>query len=149
MSRIGPSRRSRDRNGPPAKLGRQPANEAVAQDRSRRWLCGWIGWAAAASWRHGEAIVSHLHRPRRAILGTVQAGDIPELCSSLGSPFPAAAERELTDRALYVEFEPRHFCKQIDVAGADGAAAKAHVGRCQVERLDHGADILQDQRVCD
>jgi hypothetical protein len=35
-----------------------------------------------------------------------------------------------------MEFEPRHFCKQIDVAHADGAAAKAHVGCRQVERLD-------------
>ena len=69
--------------------------------------------------------------------------------SSLGSLFPAASERELTDRALHVEFEPRHFCKQIDVAGADGAATKAHIGRRKVERLDHAADILQDQRVCD
>jgi len=35
----------------------------------------------------------------------------------------AASERELTDRTLYMEFEPRHFCKQIDIASADGAAA--------------------------
>ena len=66
-----------------------------------------------------------------------------------GLRFPAASERELTDRTLYMEFEPRHFCKQINVAGADGTATKAHVGRRQVERLDHAADILQDQRVCD
>src|SRR5262245_32501981 len=63
--------------------------------------------------------------------------------------FPAASERELTDRALYVEFEPGYFCKQIDVGSADGAATKAHIGRRQVERLDHAADILQDQRICD
>src|SRR3954453_8077260 len=61
----------------------------------------------------------------------------------------AAAERELTDRTLYMEFEPRHFCKQIDIASADGTATKAHVVRRQVERLDHAADTLQDQRVCD
>jgi len=66
-----------------------------------------------------------------------------------GLRHPAASERELTDRALYMEFEPRHFCKQIDVARADGAATKAHIGRRQVKRLDHAADILQDQRVCD
>src|SRR6267143_3318730 len=68
-------------------------------------------------------------------------------CSSLR--LLAASERKLTDRALYMEFELRHFCKQIDVGAADGAAAKARIGRRQIERLDQAADILQDQRVCD
>src|SRR5215470_698964 len=58
-----------------------------------------------------------------------------------------ATERELTDRALDVEFDPRHLGEQIDVDAADRAAAEPHVGRHQVERLHQYASILEDERV--
>src|SRR5689334_8843934 len=57
----------------------------------------------------------------------------PSSFSNEGLRLLAASERELTDRTLYVEFEPRHFCKQLDIASADGTATKAQVGRRQVE----------------
>src|SRR5207245_623089 len=62
---------------------------------------------------------------------------------------PPTSERELTDWALDVEFKPRHLCKKIDIASADGAAIEAHVGGCQVERLDQAADVFQDERIGD
>jgi hypothetical protein len=98
-----------------------------------------------------DAADAEIVRPAKATYESSAAGGPFEKYRALtwGLRLLAASERELTDRALYVEFEPRHFCKQIDVAGADGAATKAHIGRRQVERLDHAADILQDQRVCD
>jgi len=39
-------------------------------------------------------------------------------------PSSCPSKRELTDRALYMEFEPRHFCKQIDIAGAGWPAGR-------------------------
>jgi hypothetical protein len=40
----------------------------------------------------------------------------PTIVSSVGRvQFRAAAERELTDRALDVEFEPRHLREQFDI----------------------------------
>src|SRR5258708_37615589 len=75
----------------------------------------------------------------------------PELVLPLigGLRLPAATDCELADRALDVEFDPRHLREQIDIAGPDRASTQAHIGRHQVERLEQYADILQDQRIGD
>jgi hypothetical protein len=63
--------------------------------------------------------------------------------------FAAAAERELTDRALDVEFQSRHFRKQLDIVGSDGASTQPQGGRGQIQRLKNHTDILEDERVGD
>src|SRR6476620_253794 len=97
--------------------------------------------------RAGPA-VREIRRPT-SVGGKVVLSFEKDRARPCGHRLPAASERELTDRTLYMEFEPGHFRKQIDIASADGTATKAHVGRRQVERLDQAADILQDQRICD
>ena len=69
---------------------------------------------------------------------------------SVGSlRFRAATDRKLTDRALDVEFDPRHLREQIDIGDPDRTSAEPHVGRHQVERLHQYADVLQNERIGD
>jgi len=49
---------------------------------------------------------------------------------SIGSlRFGAATNCKLTDRALDVEFDPRHLREQIDIREPDRTSAELHVGR--------------------
>ena len=60
---------------------------------------------------------------------------------------PAAAEGELTDRALDMESDPRHLFELIDIRDPDRASAKPHPGRHEVKRLGENAGILENQRI--
>ncbi len=79
-------------------------------------------------------------RPRR------QCG---RLIVRLNGRFCAAAKRKLTDRALDVEFDPRHLREQIDIRAANRTAAEPHISRHQVKRLHQYADVLQNKRIGD
>src|SRR5213083_1795656 len=61
--------------------------------------------------------------------------------------FRAATERELTNRPFDVELDPRHPCEQVDIGGAEGASAKFHVGRYQIERLQQDTHVLENERI--
>ena len=50
--------------------------------------------------------------------------------------FIAATDRKLTDRALDVEFDPRHLCEQIDIRDPDRTSAEPHIGGHKVECLN-------------
>ena len=63
--------------------------------------------------------------------------------------FGSTAQRELADRAFDMKGQARQLGEQIDIAGADGAAAESHVGSGQIEGLQEDADILQNERVGD
>src|SRR5258708_924119 len=66
-----------------------------------------------------------------------------------GSRLFTATDGKLTNRALDVEFDPRHLREQIDIGGADRTSTQPHIGRHHVERLDQYPDILQNQRIGD
>src|SRR5262249_52115649 len=69
---------------------------------------------------------------------------------SVGSlRFHAATNRKLTNRALDVEFDPRHLREQLDIGAPDRTSTEPHIGRHQVKRLHQYADILQNERICD
>ena len=62
---------------------------------------------------------------------------------------PGASQGKLSNRPLDVEFNAGHPGETVDIVVADRASAEPHVGRHQVERLHHDADIFQDQRIGD
>ena len=70
--------------------------------------------------------------------------------NSIGIPlFCAAANRKLTDRALGMEFDPRHLREQVDIGTTNRTSTEPHICRHQVKRLKQYADVLQNERICE
>src|ERR1700745_301444 len=71
----------------------------------------------------------------------------PRLTCSLR--FTAVSDRKLPDRALNVEIDPLHSCKQIDIDATNRTAAKSHGGRHEVKGLRQYADVFENERIGD